>query len=114
MQIPVLVYKPKNARTGFQNTAFLTDTCRLNWKTRIKLNQWHEFDKNDRVNLQIELLQEQILIIRVGVGDLKQFHQAPFFMFGVGHSSSGDALTFETGYNSNGRWVQTGVSFRRR
>ena len=44
------------------------------------LNTWNESPKKNRN----------------GLGDLKQFHQAPFFMFGVCHLSSGDTWKFET------------------
>ena len=84
----------KTRTNCFSKHRFSHKNCRLNWKTHIKLNQWHEFDK---VHLQIELLQEQVLF-EWGLGIWNNSIKHQVFMFGVGCSSSGDAWKFETYY----------------
>ena len=70
---PIVVYKPSNAGTVFQNTVFSHKNCRFNWETYTGQNQWHEFDESKSSNWTFA----GTSLIRIGVGDLKQFHRAP-------------------------------------
>ena len=57
----------------FSKHRFSHKNCRLNWKTHVRLNQWHEFDESKSSNW----IFAGTSLIRIGVGDLKQFHRAP-------------------------------------
>ena len=91
---PIVVYKPRNAGTVFQNTVFLTKIADCIGKhTSDKINDMSSM----KVNLQIEFLQEQVLF-EWGLGIWNNSSKHQFFMFGVCHLGSGDERKFETKY----------------